>query len=294
MDTRICPGCSTPLGNYDSYFCSVCGEHLPAELIPLSKPKHTEVLAAKPALGLFGKHVFAKVGVAVFLCVLGFFGYKAFLLPGLSLFINSLSSKESPLPQQPGASITFGVSPNPGVFGSHEILTYVPADIDLYFESFALHSFLSETSGFDPKLAGLAQGLFEEHFAVFARADAWTVILVPKDTKVLSEILKDAQPGYWFYRVYDNKLIITNNEFVFADVEAAKKETVKNVKQTPSFARASAKLPNEGNGMLVFITPQGKKLLEDLKTGSDNARLKAALSTLSEKGYDEAIIVAEK
>ncbi len=59
--SRICPNCNSYLGDFDNYFCSVCGNELPASLTKLSVSlKIREFSALKPLLATTKKEAQAK------------------------------------------------------------------------------------------------------------------------------------------------------------------------------------------------------------------------------------------
>ena len=59
--SRICPNCNSYLGDFDNYFCSVCGNELPASLTKLSVSlKIREFTALKPLLSATKKEAQVK------------------------------------------------------------------------------------------------------------------------------------------------------------------------------------------------------------------------------------------
>lgn len=327
MNARVCPKCSSKLSKLDNYFCSVCGEKLPDEIVsrppaikleehPLQLVGFFESLQSKlpkrkektetsknkevpvneaPAFKKTNTMLYVLIAVIV-LGIVSFFG----------LDILADLQSVSPLPvrevEQRGSNIVvYDLKMSSNLFGSDFITDYIPADVDAYFESHDLQRFLTryaKDKNFNASLIDQSEKLVNQHFAAFTKEingdQSWSFIVIPKDTELVELVIEDVNLPNWHMQIVEDRLVITTHPEIFDQVRDAKQKVSMNLSLSPKFSTALKNVPTDGQVMVIVLEDRGFESLKSAKDEDITDYLSDVIDAIIESGFNEVVLKGEE
>jgi hypothetical protein len=309
MPNRICPKCEATLRNTDYYFCSNCGAALSANLIKKPSVIKTSlyVVSQTPSSKFFrelllkfhkeaSKYVTRKNVFLTFVAVLILLNVFLVLILTNRLPLFSKTKEQGTAVVQPNV-LDLGLSTSSQVFGSDSISKYVPKNAGFYLEGFdykgLLLKYLPENVPYKEVIIK-SQTMLGGHFVVFSTKIngywEWTGIFMPVDPKAIEEELKIVNLGHLKYKLMDDKLVVTTKEEILKDVEDSINQTAINVTLTPAYATTKAKLPKDGQLLIMFLTSDSKEILKQMQNYPLSPIMTSSIDQLIKSGYNEFVI----
>lgn len=292
--TRICPTCKSVLGHNDVYFCSNCGNPLPADLIKtIQKPSLTIKVEAKPRSTFsFDWQKFNPL-VILFLSfiITGGFLFIGYRLFRLNIFMNIFHIKNSQKNTVINSSASIVASTAnvirlptdfaEGDFNQGNLNSYVPSDVDLLVEG-------NDISKFADSL--LSSGLkIDEKFTSAYQQNKEKL----KPSFVL--FVKKTGGKYNYGLVIESNtfepLIITNDTGISNEIPEVLKGMVKGIKLNPVFAAAKSATPSKGQFLIVVTNINGRAYLYNLLENNLPENLRQIIVKFLDSKLDYAVVI---
>ncbi|MFZ5424511.1 MAG: hypothetical protein ACOZAO_01805 [Patescibacteria group bacterium] len=304
--SRVCSNCNSTLGNYDSFFCSECGNLLPENVVRIDPGLRTKVfepqyqkVASKHSNNL--NKVFNKSTVKLFLTLLPLFLLAVVLYLGIP-FINALINTKTlsvELVELPTNLSVIEVENDlhEDFFGADLIDSYVPFDADLYVEindlQGVLNSYVQDTSlGDDFSKEFLSQ--VSDHFAIFAIVDesnvSWGAVFIPNSPDEIATLVNSVENSTWKFKLIGNRLIVANNDQIFNEVEAVSTKLSRSLSLNPSYARVKAVLPKSGKSLIMFVGDEGFQSLNTINPNSVTPEMLDIINLVAESNLQAVVI----
>lgn len=308
MPSRTCPNCKSLLGLNDYYFCSNCGTVLSADLVqkpsvvktslyvvsqsPFAKFSHELLLKFQKETS---KHLTKKNVFLGFVAVLIISNLILFLLLTNKSFF--FPGKENKVAVNVPNVLDLGLGTSSGVFGAQSISQFVPKNAGFYLEGFdykgLLNKYLPNAVPYRENILR-SQNLLDGHFVIFSTKVngywEWTGIFTPTDPRAVQAELEAVNLGSLKYKFMEDKLVITSKEEILKDVEDSGNNTALNVTLSPPFAVTKAKLPKDGQLLIMFLTADSKEIFTQLRGFSLNPAMTFLMEQLLKSGYNDFVI----
>ncbi len=325
MPTRICPNCRSYLGNNDYYFCSSCGTALDSNLAqPLnvvrvtdyrfrpqvhSKYLHELVVRFREKMSEKEPRRIAFLVLTAAAVIIYTFLLIGFLQKFPNVGSMLLGSSEPKLSEEKNGVIPEALIPFPnslsissinseivGQFGSDSITTYVPKRAEVYAECFCLKNAsrtLLQSSSYNDLIQQFAPNL-GNHFALFGVKDEddWegAGIFTVEDKGEVEKLLEDLEIEDVSVELVGDKLVVATSDDLIDEIKDSGEQLALNITQSSIFAASRAKLPKEGLGIILFLTPESKGVLKVIDEFTTIAEFKTLVEELSKSSYNELVI----
>jgi hypothetical protein len=320
--TRICPFCKAKLGLHDRYFCTSCGNNLPAELVESSSQQHKIVKhqvkdSRKPLVNIHvpkpSKKIAEKIGT-VFLsagssALIALITYTL-LAPRIVYKNNIPYIKEN---QEKNSNVITNqnntVTPvnqkviNPscnyltGKITDANLTNLVPYTADLYMEAYDSISFLKEivdsgivddvkfTSFYNSQKENLTGPL---GFFVSKNPSDYTygIVFLLNDTAKKTELESSYNIVFT-----DNYAVLTTKTDVIEDLKEIGKGTEKSLTQNPVYASAKSILPKEGKLVIIPITKNGNGFLYQILDKKLTDQFYTIINSFLDSRLDYAVVL---
>jgi hypothetical protein len=309
MPNRICPKCKSALGITDYYFCSNCGTALSANLV--QKPSITKTslyVVSQTSSSKFFHELLLKFHKEASKYVTKknvFLGFIAVLILSNVFLVIMLTDRSILFPKPKEQSVVLaqpnvidlGLGTPSQVFGSDDISKYVPKDASFYLEGFnyddLISKFLPENVPYKETIVK-SQTMLGGHFVAFSTKVngywEWTGVFMPVNPKLIEEDLKSENLGSVKYKLIGDKLVVTTKEEILKAVEDSMNQTAVNITLTPAYAAAKAKLPKDGQLLVMFLTSDSKEVVKQIQSYPLSTTMASSLDQLIKSGYNEFVI----
>ena len=315
-----CPNCGSKLGEYDSYFCTACGQKLPEGLVKPHYPVETKVHIIERAVSNKEKKIdkakwqkalsIGRYFVFLILFSLLIYGGIRFYQTGIDSKLLGYFSKITPkekaptvaIPEKPNllqpSSLELELALKSSPIELGEFADYIPADIDIFFQGVDLMGFINQFISEDDlssTFTSKAKLLLEDEYAAFSYkmgdANRWAFVFIPRDVDVVSAVAKTLKHGYWKFEVIGNMLIVANNSDVFKRVADSKNGIERNLSLDPEFIRNARYVDKNGQGILMIMRGDTGKailratLLQSTAKSEEWQRLYGAINAILQSKY---------
>lgn len=282
----MCPKCNSE--NRGKYFCLSCGEVINDSTIVSNSPNEMPFVFKKrfiKDISVYVKYIGIPI-LVLFLIISAFLSFK-FLKSNKNFSSVMLNSFQHPLKAQKTTDsrvIEKNLPLSTIEFFKSTVITFIPADADIYLEGKDFIKFLTEFTAFkislpfnknEVKLSD-ASPLVEEGFSVFSKVyesspsfktRAYGLIVKSKEPAKLASLfsLGKVKESSYSLKIVDDYAIFANNTKIFDDVVEAKNKRTLNLSLNSKFATNKNGLPENGK---LFMYIQTKKAQEDLQNFS--------------------------
>lgn len=264
MSVRICPRCSTLIESGSAIFCYNCGqelEHFSPSSIQARVPPEFLVKSLKSSKGS-KRFVFFLIVVPALLMILIF---SLVYLRARPVFYAPIPA--SPLVNEFESTIS-ALPISPFNFGKYNFASLVPADADLYLESYNQKLFLeklleSKTLKDVQDQVGLnleeTTSFFEPEFAYVESSSSAALIGVAKDLEFLkSRSAKISDPRVKWLAA-DPFFVIANSSAFLKEIENTSQAKSLSLSSLAKFRESLKNLPPQGQ-ILIYTTTSAQKL----------------------------------
>lgn len=316
--SRSCPNCKARLGNYDSYFCSVCGGVLAPELFQLNTSYRRVFGADYDSVGnkkvrllisSFGSsftqalHIlnvkdvilylllFFGAGVPSYIIVQGF--YEKFSFSPAPIMTNI------PIVTTPASANSLKADSElmSGVFDYDGFSKFIPYDSDVVIFSNDLGRVGEALTTTDTAYNDLYKSISSNFSPDFAlsyhpaqKGENFAVLLKPlSSTFDKSKIDLSKYP--WISADFvDGVFVITSDPQLLKNYKDAKAENEKNVLLNPTYLQRKSGLSNRGKIAIITLTQKGKDIVNQATTKSLKYNLDKMFNTFVISNKDSAVI----
>jgi hypothetical protein len=308
--SRICPKCKAKLGGYDSFFCSMCGESLPTDLINRNgmfsrianfagTSKETPERKFNIRSVVYIKGLITAIVVALLIAG-GYYYVKNGL--GNDLFTpqpeevtESSSTPTDYTKNVADANLNWEVN----TFGIDAINSYVPYASDIVIEGNDLYNLGISITALDPtykELFNFINGKAEQHFVLFAKEIdgrfAWSLVYLPtQSTYVVPADLIARYPSLKFGNS-GKAAFVTTEESQRTEILDVINRSSKNFTQNQIYTASKVTSPRNGKLFIYLNNQKAKEYFSSIgrlpKLPKD---LKMVVESVSKENSDYSIIL---
>lgn len=303
MKERFCPNCKNVLGEFDHYFCSVCGTKLTKETIAefggvrvrtfklasVTRSPVSDILAVFRSIKTY--YIFSLL-VFIFFVGYGitrtglieFANYEFKKNPQTNVKIPQIINIKTP-------EVTLDISATSGKFTTTKFAEIIPSTASLYMEGYDI-AFFAKYMIRDENLAPLLKKptlLLEDGYAGFRYEDAWGYILSPKDSEIVLKVMGDVKDPYWKFRIIKDKFVMASDVKVFSAIAEIEKGTKPSLSLNSEFVKRDQTLSPEGRGKIIFMQNEAFDILRNSLGGLDQATISNVNKILT-AGFDSIVI----
>jgi hypothetical protein len=315
--TRICPFCKSKLGLYDRYFCTSCGNTLPAELTESSssqkKVVRHEVKSSKKISVNLEK--IANLLLVVFSALALILILYRLLFPVIiekKITLESLKKAESS--KTADQSVSEKIIVNPVVVASRNVISpncsfligslidpnlgkLVPYEVDLYMESNDSRIFLKEIVDSEIVSDSKFKDFYDAQKSNFlgpmgffvtktSTNYIYGIVLMLKDVSNKDKISEKYNISF----VGSYAVLVTEKSAV-EEIEGVVKGLEKNLVLNPVYASAKSALPKEGKLFILPITKNGKGFLYQLLDKKLTDEMSSIVNSFLDSKLDYAVVL---
>lgn len=305
---RYCPNCKKQLYAHSHYFCSNCGYVLSDDLIRPNIPlriKKTKINVSddtgKPSFNFkFKINRNTKITFVLLILIIILFFVSMFVIHLLEKRFNRdtafLTQNIQPEEQNFTNTLDLNLTSNNYTFGSSNLHTYVPLDVDFYLESSDISLFIRsllkenyENSVYLELLNNLSN-----EFAVYGKKveDSWILTLVLKvnDLSNATQAISSINLNGWEYQFINEALVITNTPEEFAKITQSSKKIIKNVSHSTKYSSYKALLPKDGQLLFMSFMDKERDYFEPFSLFSFNTYINEIVNSLRNSGYEMLVL----
>ncbi len=315
---RICPFCRSKLGLYDRYFCTSCGNTLPAELTE-SKRYEKKVIEHEDAKVFHGpkidlKKIIYPLLLLVSTVTLAFVWYSLLLPPIIGRTLTYTLQKNAEVLKTVEQGIPGKTVVTPAVITSQNVITpscsfssgslidpdlekLVPYDVDLYMESDDPKAFLRGLidSGIvsDSKFKAFYDAqkvnfLGPAGFFVtkYSSGYIYGIAFMLKDVSG-----KDKLSGEYNISFSGNYAVLVTDKSAMEEIKDVVDGLGKNLALNPIYASAKLTLPKEGKLFILPITKNGRGFLFQLLDKNLTGEMSVIVNSFLDSKLDYAVVL---
>lgn len=301
MHNRTCSNCKNALGEFDHYFCSLCGNKLSKEEIlefggVRVRTFKLSSVTRSTLSDIFS--IFKSIKVYYIFALLIFIGFIIYGITqtGLVEFANYELSKttESEVklpPRLKTPEITFDIASADGKFTTTKFAELIPAKASLYFEGTDI-SLIAKYLIRDENLIPLLKKptiLLDSGYAGFYLDGNWGYILLPKDVDIIQTVMKDVKDPYWHFKIIKDKFVMVSNPKVFEQIAEIEKGTAPSLALNSDFVKKDQLLKTEGRGKMIFMDKKAFTVVRNSLGGLDQTTI-GNINKVLEAGFDSIVI----
>jgi hypothetical protein len=285
MNARICPSCKSSLGDQDKFFCSVCGQKLPPDLIKTTPNiRYVEVDFTNKAhpISIFKnnsrstvlhedktnkREISSSLLVAfpLIIAILGVIAYlgRDFVFKTYIDFFNEsseIAEIDSKIPEN-----TYVVESDlkKGLFGVDGLIRLVPANVDFIIEVTDAQSIYS-TALVENQVIESPESTFSERFSnnvlVFGKLDDWAVLNLAKFT---ADEFNSVVEEELYYDFIGNTAIVSNSRILINEILGVASGNITGVLNNSQYVLYDQGLPRNGIVRAIILTERGAASIVD-------------------------------
>jgi len=271
---RTCPKCKSKLSASDCHFCLNCGEKLddsmvlPKGSLPVSSTK--EQLKIKVPLYT----IVASLALIVVVAWIANFSFKLAHKPNITAPAVDKNNVSSFI-------VDVGLDVPEGILGDSDLLSYVPSDVDFFFEGYSVSNVVEYFKNVDSDLIDKLNG----HFVGFVRLEERGLGFAFEPTEDT-----DINKEFWYSKKDGKYLLVTNKKEYLQEMTDAGKKIIKSIEHNSKYASSRVLLPKKGKLMFISLGSNFGNIYQIANDYSPTDSFWSILDQISRHKFDKFVL----